>query len=147
MVLVICSTQITGANKIIFTFNQITMSAVSDKLWIDSLRLILDLTQLLKFNLQDFKELETNKELPPAKSLRPDCAQLIQALNGFLLRCNSKTTNFAELTRIMQRDELHDLSMHIEVVYQISDLAELTNALRVDIERLKAEKEKEEKKP
>lgn len=121
------------------------MANESDRLWIDSLRLILDLIQLLKFNLEDFKELDKTIVVERTKSLRGDSAVLLQALNGYLLRARSKigTEPFAELTRIMQRDELHDLSMHIEVVYQISDLPDLTNALRKDIERLRAESTQE----
>lgn len=113
----------------------------SDKHFTQSLRAILDLIQLLKYNLDDFKSLEVHKDIAGPKSMKPDCTALLLALNAFLLKLQAKASGtFGPLLHIMQRDKLHDLSLHLEVVYLIENLPDITAALQLEVDLLKQQK-------
>lgn len=113
----------------------------SDKHFKHSLRTILDLIQLLKYNLDDFKSLKIHKDIPGNKNMKSDCAALLLALNGFLFKLQQKAPeSFGRLLHIMQRDKLHDLSLHLEVVYLIDNLPDITESLKLEIDLLKQQK-------
>lgn len=116
------------------------MSVESDKHFKNSLRAILDLIQLLKYNLEDFRSLDIHKDIDASKNMKPDVVILLQALNGFLFKMKGKCSpeTFSALSRIMQRDKLHDISLHLEVAYLIDNLPDITLALQHEIDALKA---------
>lgn len=96
-----------------------------------ALRNVVDLLQLLKYNVEWFKGLEFHKHIPTDKNLRPDCAKLMNALNAFLFALKEKTgDNITGLLQIMKRDHLHDLSMLLEETYTIDNVADITAAIK-----------------
>src|ERR1700761_5399150 len=109
-----------------------------DELARNSLRNVVDLLQLLKYSLEWFKDMEFHKAVDPKKNLRPDCAKLIQSLNGFLFAMKNKTGNSkGGVLRIMQRDQLHDLSLLLDETYDIENLPDLIEGIkRMKIDRI-----------
>lgn len=112
----------------------------SDQHFTSSLRRNLDLIQLLKYNLDDLKSLEIHKTLSADKSMKGDCAALLLALNAFLFKLQKKAPSaFGGVMKVMQRDQLHDLSLHLDVVYQIDNLQDVTVALQEELEKVLGE--------
>lgn len=110
----------------------------------NSLRRTLDVIQLLKYELEEFKQLDIHNEIPSHKNLKADIAILLQAVNGFLFRLKSKVQpeTFAALSRIIQRDQLKDMSLLMDVAYQIENLEDVTKALQMEIDALSKKEEK-----
>jgi hypothetical protein len=105
-----------------------------DRVFIDNLQAILDLVQLLKYNVESFKGNDIHKTVDKKKDMRPDCAALLNALNVFLLRTREKCepATFNELMKIMQRERLHDLSIHLNEMFDIENVDDFTKVI-VDI--------------
>ena len=121
------------------------MSQASDKEFVNTLRIILDLISLLKYNLETFKGLDIHKEEETAKkNMRPDCVILLQAINAFLFKMKGKCSaeTFRAISQTMQRDKLHDLSLHLDVVYLIDNLPDITAALQMEIDLKKSKTDK-----
>lgn len=116
----------------------------TDKHFTNSLRRNLDLIQLLKYNLEDLKGLELHKTLSADKNMKGDCAALLQALNAFLFKLQAKApTAFGRVMKVMQRDQLHDISLHLDVIYMIDNLSEVTVALQEELNALFAKEDAE----
>ena len=97
----------------------------------ENLQSIMDLSQMLKYNLDSFKGNDIHKTVDKRKDMRPSCAKLILAINSFLLdmrkNCNPQTFN--ALLRTMQRDKLHDLSMHMNEMFSVDNVEDFTAVL------------------
>ena len=108
------------------------MSTVQDKVFVDNLQVILDLVQLLKYNVDSFKGNDIHKTVSKQKDMRPDCVLLLGALNGFLIRlkdkCDPKT--FRELMRAMKRERLHDLSILMNEMFEVDNVETVTEVIR-----------------
>lgn len=122
------------------------MSALTenDKYFINTFRLVLDTLQIAKYNLGAFKESSVHKTVPGQKDLRPDIVKLHNAINAFLMSSRNKCSpeTFGLLLRDMSRDKLHDLSLHMEFMYKFDNVAEITEALRVEMQVVVTEEEK-----
>lgn len=103
----------------------------------NSLRIILDLIQLLKYNLEVFKGHSVHKEVLKQKDMRPDVAALQLSLNAFVMKQKQKCSPdvFRGLMTLMSRDQLHDISCHLDVIYGIQDLSKITEFLREEIKK------------
>lgn len=111
----------------------------TDKHFTNSLRRNLDLIQLLKYNLEDLKGLELHKTLAAEKNMKGDCAALLQALNAFLFKLQAKApTAFGGVMKVMQRDQLHDISLHLDVIYMVDNLPDVTVALQEEMDKVLA---------
>lgn len=109
----------------------------TDKHFTNSLRRNLDLIQLLKYNLDDLKSLELHKTLPADKNMKADCADLLRGLNAFLFKLQKKAPYaFGGVMKVMQRDQLHDISLHLDVVYMVDNLTDVTVALQEELDKV-----------
>lgn len=116
----------------------------TDKHFTNSLRRNLDLIQILKYNLEDLKSLDIHKTLSADKNMKGDCAALLQALNAFLFKLQAKApTAFGGVMKVMQRDQLHDISLHLDVIYMIDNLSEVSVALQEELNALFAKEDAE----
>lgn len=104
---------------------------VNDRMFVDNLQVILDLIQMLKYNLDSFKGNDIHKTIDKKRDMRPDCAALINALNAFLFKIKEKCepSTFNELMKIMNRERLHDLSLHLNEMFDIENIEEVTKIL------------------
>ncbi len=104
---------------------------IQDQTFVDNLQVILDLVQMLKYNVDSFKGNDIHKTVPKNRDMRPDCAALLNSINVFLLRmkqkCEPDTWN--ELMKIMSRDRLHDLSLHLNEMFDIDNITDVTKII------------------
>ncbi len=112
-----------------------------------SLSRILDLCQLLKYNLDDFKSMDIHKEiLDNRKNMRSDCASLFTAINNFINQMRVKNTPqvFRDTMQYMERDHLHDISLHMDIVYRVKNITAFTKILEAAREQIIEDNGKEE---
>ncbi len=102
-----------------------------DQIFIDNLQVILDLLQLLKYNVDSFKGNDIHKTVDKKRDMRPDCVSLLNAINVFLLRTKEKCApdTFNSLMKIMQRERLHDLSIHLNEMFDIDNVEDFTKVI------------------
>lgn len=105
-----------------------------DKMFIDNLQVILDLVQMLKYNLDSFKGNDIHKTISKQRDMRPDCAALLNSINAFLLRMKDKCepATFNELNKIMKREKVHDLSLLLIEMAEVENVEDFTKVI-VDI--------------
>jgi hypothetical protein len=105
---------------------------LQDKTFVDNLQVILDLIQMLKYNLDSFKGNDIHKTVPKQKDMRIECAALLNAINAFLSRmkqkCDPATWN--ELMKIMSRERLHDLSLLLNEMFEVENVEDFTKVIR-----------------
>jgi len=106
-------------------------NAAQQKAFLSDMHSIMELLQMLKYNLQSFKENDIHKRVDKNKDMRPSCARLLTSINVYMsdMRKNCDPQTFNAITKTMRREQLHDLSLHMNEMFGVDNVEDFTAVL------------------